>query len=1238
MASLTGFFARGFRVKSGLTFDDAIGIGHTTTDPSSGSGTDAPIGSYLIQTASGKRPIIWEKYSSGDTSWQRLGTIYEVSGVPNANNDRIDTASAGILFRTGDAWINTNTSPNTIYFCTDDTATAAVWVGMDQSVTSSSSPDFHGLNFDIGIAAPAHAEGKVFYDIATHSLAYYNEESDVTVNLGREVLVRVKNETGIEIPNGAAVYPSGTSSDGEALMSLANASSKNKCRFVGVATHNIPNGQIGYVTRIGEVHGLDTSIYSGGGILYLSTVDGEMTNVRPTDGAFVIPIGAVKVIDPNDGVIIVDIKGADFSVEQSYNMGFSPSETATLSFVDADPGEDPDLDRTLHLTPTGAFFSFYQYADKYEKAIDSIQIPDEEGMYVIYYHLGTIAYVKNPTKAQIEAYIKTNPVVAYIYWDATNKTHLYLGKEMHGISISPHTHAYLHSTFGFKWVSGLAPNTISADASGNLTTSAQFGMDIGYVTDEDNQFSVGPVSSTTGLPIFYISGSTSAPTLRRIINTGYSVSTTGTGRLAYNTVSGGNYVLAEATDRYFVCCHVIATNENTDAKRLYATIGQAQYATAAEAAAAAESEIANAKLLSIIPPELKAIVTFVFETDNRFGNAVKARVVSISPGKYYVDWRTIQVGGGGAGGGTTVVPVFDDSAFKIFDNLDPTKLVQFQVSGLTTEATRVYTCPDASGTLLLDDPTGTGKIVHQTSPALITPSADYITLDNAPIEDYHGTRKDYIDGFFPVQEDNIYLNDVTTNDVSITKHGYAPKAPNDTSKFLRGDGTWNAPPGGAGDVTGPASAVDGNFASFNLTTGKIIKDSGSKAADFAVAAKGVTNGDSHNHIGGDGAAIAEGALSISDVTTGNASTSAHGFLKKLPNDAGQYMNGAGNWTVPADGDAIHDNVSAEINAITAKTGLSLNDIFVIEDYAASWAKKKATLGNMLKVKRGLTSITSDTTISSLTRDETYIVNASSMITLTLPDASTYAGYEVTVYLSSDHGVTISPASGNTIGGFSAGPQLYDNRNHVRLLAMGDDNWIILGMLSTYDSGILACSDWTTRALGAAWVAGTWTGTPVAGETFTQYTNAACTTQSTPAMTGIFHFSYGVHAFRNVSGSGGCFITGYYLKGSVSGAVLAITTGSKNVNAATLFQCASFVGDKQISKLTYLPAYDAGNEEYDIDPYNYSSYNVGRYISYAYMNESYELGASGFQYINSSQTVTTVASTNAFYRITRQAII
>ena len=39
--------------------------------------------------------------------------------------------------------------------------------------------------------------------------------------------------------------------------------------------------------------------------------------------------------------------------------------------------------------------------------------------------------------------------------------------------------------------------------------------------------------------------------------------------------------------------------------------------------------------------------------------------------------------------------------------------------------------------------------------------------------------------------------------------------------------------GGSGNVIGPASAVDSNFAAFDTTTGKLIKDSGSAASSFA---------------------------------------------------------------------------------------------------------------------------------------------------------------------------------------------------------------------------------------------------------------------------------------------------------------------------------------------------------------------------------------------------------------------
>ena len=43
-------------------------------------------------------------------------------------------------------------------------------------------------------------------------------------------------------------------------------------------------------------------------------------------------------------------------------------------------------------------------------------------------------------------------------------------------------------------------------------------------------------------------------------------------------------------------------------------------------------------------------------------------------------------------------------------------------------------------------------------------------------------------------------------------------------------------------------------------------------------------------------------MTFSDNTTNNASTSKHGFLKKLDNSATNFMNGQGNWAAPASSD------------------------------------------------------------------------------------------------------------------------------------------------------------------------------------------------------------------------------------------------------------------------------------------------------------------------------------------------
>jgi hypothetical protein len=85
-----------------------------------------------------------------------------------------------------------------------------------------------------------------------------------------------------------------------------------------------------------------------------------------------------------------------------------------------------------------------------------------------------------------------------------------------------------------------------------------------------------------------------------------------------------------------------------------------------------------------------------------------------------------------------IVSTVLDSEFQILDNSDPTKIAQFQASGITAGQTRTYTLPDASTTLVGTDTTQTltNKSATSlqstggtfTSPTIVTPTMSGTTL------------------------------------------------------------------------------------------------------------------------------------------------------------------------------------------------------------------------------------------------------------------------------------------------------------------------------------------------------------------------------------------------------------------------------------------------------------------------------------------------------------------------------
>lgn len=91
--------------------------------------------------------------------------------------------------------------------------------------------------------------------------------------------------------------------------------------------------------------------------------------------------------------------------------------------------------------------------------------------------------------------------------------------------------------------------------------------------------------------------------------------------------------------------------------------------------------------------------------------------------------------------------------------------------------------------------------------------------------------------------------------------------------------------------------------------------------------------------------VKDSDLSLTDVTANNVSTAKHGFTPKLPDDATKFLDGEGNFTVPAGGDA--STYYAGLNTVSASVSTF----------------SFATKGNIIKPRIGV----------SVTQLDTYIV-------------------------------------------------------------------------------------------------------------------------------------------------------------------------------------------------------------------------------------------------------------------------
>ena len=559
---------------------------------------------------------------------------------------------------------------------------ATTGVTADEIVTLTNKTIGDQLDFT-PVSAPSHTEGRVYYDSTAKTLTYYNDEADVSLNIGQENWIRVYNDSGSEITNGEAVYISGYDSGTDLPeIDLTDPTASASSRLAGVATHDIGNGEVGYITAFGQVNDIDTDGLTSGEVLWLDpATPGGYTDTRPNAPDYAVAVGVVVNVDASTGSIFVGSAVDNGGIERIASEVFngtviedidvevtSNGSTITLS-LEANGGGDltlvfNSLPQVLDCTP----------ADTVTLTAGSDASPQINYVYVLE-STGNLTAATGGFPAAQHVPIATVlcQSASSLQTDGAMKVHTWndhlAGSDLQG-HIS-HINRWIRGQ-NATWQSGVALTPTAGAGTLDIATSAGVVLQL-----HENAM---PAFDTSSGDVIYVVNDPDAA---------YTQVASLTQADGVDEDANGDALGGTQSDYYNLVIWGACSSVSGDSK-LFCNLPNGFYAN--DNGSQASNDDAQTANYSI-PEDFRGV-----------GFLIARLTISESGGTYsvvnQVDLRG-QEGTALAGGGATGGNEFADNVFRIQDDGDTTKELAFEVSGVTTATTRTLTVPDASGTILL---------------------------------------------------------------------------------------------------------------------------------------------------------------------------------------------------------------------------------------------------------------------------------------------------------------------------------------------------------------------------------------------------------------------------------------------------------------------------------------------------------------------------------------------------------
>lgn len=133
------------------------------------------------------------------------------------------------------------------------------------------------------------------------------DESSIITELSRDLFITVANTTGSTISRGKVVYILGGDGVNAPTIALADSTVTAKTPAIGFAVRDITNGSYGRILTRGQFANYNTSGFTAGDVLYLSTA-GTVVNAMPAHPEYAQRVGRVTRSHASLGVIDVFVE------------------------------------------------------------------------------------------------------------------------------------------------------------------------------------------------------------------------------------------------------------------------------------------------------------------------------------------------------------------------------------------------------------------------------------------------------------------------------------------------------------------------------------------------------------------------------------------------------------------------------------------------------------------------------------------------------------------------------------------------------------------------------------------------------------------------------------------------------------------------------------------------------------------------------------------------------------------